>query len=196
MDLINKVENIKGDDISIERFLDIFKEKGLIIIIFILSIPTSMPTPYLSLGGATTPIGLIMMFFGLILLFDSSTDMFPEFILNYKIKKNIIINKKSKSIFTFLDKIKNLFKIKLFEELDTDVLKKKMLLLIIVLSILVAIPLPFTGAIPSMGVTLLTFSYISGNAMLLFISIIISVILMLSYVFLLKKMYGYVKGLF
>ena len=71
-----------------------------------------------------------------------------------------------------------------------------MLLLIIVLSILVAIPIPFTNAIPSMGITLLTFSYISGNAMLLFISIIISVILMLSYVFLLKKMYGYVKGLF
>ena len=45
-----------------------------------------------------------------------------------------------------------------------------MLLLIIVLSILLAIPIPFTGAIPSMGITLLTLSYISGNAMLLFIS--------------------------
>ena len=190
----NKLNKLKNKKVSIIELLRIYKKKGLMFLIFLLSIPHSfILTNVYTFGIGTIPFGLTIVLLSIFMLFEISLSKLPKNVKKIKLKKKLLVNKKTSSIFEFLNKLNDKFNYKKLRNIDNRFLSKIIVILTLLHGVLLTIPIPLTNAIPSICISLLSFSYIIKNNFLMILTSIIGIGVFFSYIYLLnnisKKIY-------
>ena len=83
----NKINNIlkrKKNSFTVREIIDYFKQDGIFAILFIITLPTSIPTPAHAFGSSTMIGGVITLLLSFQILLGYDTAYLPEFILKKK----------------------------------------------------------------------------------------------------------------
>lgn len=174
------------DEFTVGEIIDRFGQDGFFALLFIISFPTSIPTPAYGLGSSTMIGGFLSIILSIQLILGLDKPYFPEFIRKLKVDVSylrgdmylkfdkILREIESKSIprYTFLFNFISLRLIALF--------------IIIPSGILMMIPLVFTNLLPSMIVTFVSLSYLIQDGLYLLLSCFVSLGFILFYFFAFK----------
>ena len=158
--------------ISIHELINAFSSNTFPITFLILAIPSALPIPAV---GYSTPFGLAILLIAMQFIFRRKALCIPKFIQRYEIPTSIV--KKALSpillIMGFLEKN--------FPQQKRNLSHKLPVILIALLSIIMAIPIPFTNTIPAIGISLLAIAMIHNNRNILHIASAIATFILLTY---------------
>ena len=178
----NKINRLfKKDKYTIGDIIEYFKKDSIFAILFIITFPTSIPSPAYAFGSSTMLGGFITFFLSLQILFGRECVYLPEFILRKKINVSSF-RKYYTHIEKILLKMEILFK-KRNNMMFNYIFLKLAAVLMILNSVLMIIPLIMTNWLPSTTVTMLSFSYLFKDGFMFFVSLLFSVGVILFYFF-------------
>lgn len=174
------------DEFSFGEIIDRFGQDGFFALLFIISFPTSIPTPAYGLGTSTMIGGLLSIILSIQLILGFDKPYFPEFIRKLKVDVSYLrgdiylkfdkilreIESKSISRYTFLFNFVSLRLIALF--------------IIIPSGLLMLVPLVFTNLIPSMIITFVSLNYLIQDGLYFLLSCFVSLGFILFYIFAFK----------
>lgn len=180
LDKLNEIIYGKKLTYTLEELTDIFEEDIIILLIFLVTFPTSIPYPPMAGGFGTVPGGFITFSLAINLLINKKHLYLPDFIKRKKIntyflKKNKWIANKMLAISKYIKKRYTF----VFQEIGT----KFIAVLFLANAILMMIPILFTNLFPSFSCTLLSFLYLFKDGLLFLIAYILSVIMLIFYKF-------------
>lgn len=180
LDKLNEIIYGKKLTYTLEELTDIFEEDIIILLIFLVTFPTSIPYPPMAGGFGTVPGGFITFLLAINLLINKKHLYLPDFIKRKKIntyflKKNKWIANKMLAISKYIKKRYTF----VFQEIGT----KFIAVLFLANAILMMIPILFTNLFPSFSCTLLSFLYLFKDGLLFLIAYILSVIMLIFYKF-------------
>ena len=180
LDKLNEIIYGKKLTYTLEELTDIFEEDIIILLIFLVTFPTSIPYPPMAGGFGTVPGGFITYLLAINLLINKKHLYLPDFIKRKKIntyflKKNKWIANKMLAISKYIKKRYTF----VFQEIGT----KFIAVLFLANAILMMIPILFTNLFPSFSCTLLSFLYLFKDGLLFLIAYILSVIMLIFYKF-------------
>jgi hypothetical protein len=167
---------------TVKEIIEYFNQDGIFAILFIITLPTSIPSPAYALGSSTIIGGFITLLLSFQLLLGYDTAYLPEFIL----KKKFNISSFRKIYHTRIDFI--LLKMeKIFKKRNKNafgyLLLKLSALLMILNSFLMMIPLIMTNWLPSTTVTFLSFSYLFKDGFMFVVSLFFALSVIIFYCF-------------
>ena len=169
------------DTYTIGEIIDTFGKDGFFALLFIISFPTSIPTPSYALGTSTMIGGSLCILLAIQLLLGFEKPYIPKFIRKLKVDVSYLRG----DIYLKTDKILRQIESNStprFEFLFNFIsLRLIALFIIIPAGFLMLIPLIFTNLIPSMIVTLVSLTFLIKDGLYLFLSCFISVIIILLY---------------
>lgn len=180
LDKLNEIIYGKKLTYTLEELTNIFEEDIIILLIFLVTFPTSIPAPPYGGGFGTLPGGFITFFLALNLLINKNHLYLPDFIKHKKI--NTYFLKKNKWVVDKMHAISKYIKKRytfVFQEIGT----KFIAVLFLANAILMMIPVFFTNLFPSFSCTLLSFLYLFKDGLLFLIAYILSVIMLVFYKF-------------
>lgn len=176
--------------ISIEKLLSKVKNKSsyfIVLLIFLISIPTSIPAP--PFGPEHLPFAIIHFILLFQLLFNrNKLPWIPNFIKKKKINMK---NKHIQSIIKYLEKISSFGKNRwsfMFSHVGITIFG----IACFCMAFLMFLPIPLTNFLPSFILTLLTLTYLIQDGLLLFCMIIISILIFLGYYKVIKWFFGWI----
>ena len=188
LDKLNEIIYGKKLTYTLEELTDIFEEDIIILLIFLVTFPTSIPAPPYAGGFGTVPSGFITFLLAINLLINKKHLYLPDFIKRKKIntyflKKNKWIADKMHTISKYIKKRYTF----VFQEIGT----KFIAILFLASAILMMIPIIFTNLFPSFSCTLLCFLYLFKDGLLFLIAYILSIIMLVFYKFIYNMLKTY-----
>ena len=188
LDKLNEIIYGKKLTYTLEELTNIFEEDIIILLIFLVTFPTSIPYPPMAGGFGTVPGGFITFLLAINLLINKKHLYLPDFIKRKKIntyflKKNKWIANKMLAISKYIKKRYTF----VFQEIGT----KFIAVLFLANAILMMIPILFTNLFPSFSCTLLSFLYLFKDGLLFLIAYILSVIMLIFYKFIYNTLKTY-----
>ena len=177
---INKLVKKNKKSFTIGEIVNHFKQDGIFAILFIITFPTSIPSPIYGLGSSTIIGGLITFFLSFQLLLGYRTAYLPDFILNKKIKITSFRERYYKRFDEVLFKMECYFK-KGHQYAFNFLFLKISSLLMLLNSILMFIPLILTNWLPSTTVTFMSFAYLSKDGFMFLLSLFFAVCVLVFY---------------
>lgn len=180
LDKLNEIIYGKKLTYTLEEFTNIFEEDIIILLIFLVTFPTSIPAPPYAGGFGTVPSGFITFLLAINLLINKKHLYLPDFIKRKKI--NTYFLKKNKWVVDKMHAISKYIKKRytfVFQEIGT----KFIAILFLANAILMMIPVFFTNLFPSLSCTVLSFLYLFKDGLLFLIAYILSVIMLVFYKF-------------
>jgi len=191
----NKINNIlkrKKNRFTVREIIDYFKQDGIFAILFIITLPTSIPTPAHAFGSSTMIGGVITLLLSFQLLLGYDTAYLPEFILKKKVNISSFRKIYRSRIDKFLIKMENIFK-KRNKNAFCSIMLKFSALVMMFNSILMFIPLIMTNWLPSTTVTFISFSYLFNDGFMFVTSLLLSTLIFLFYIVAFVYIFSYVK---
>lgn len=189
-DKILKFKNIDKTHISLRDILKHFKTDSIILLILLVTLPTSIPGPPYAFGTSTIIGGTTTMILSTILFFDLSIEILPKKVLDFKIKKKYL---EHKYFNLFIEKLK-ILENKFYKEKKSKFSLKKIYAITVFLQgFLMIIPLIFTNGVPSILVTMLSFLFLLNNQIILFFGMIVSNIVFFLYLLFFFYVYKFAK---
>ena len=167
---INKLLDIDRDEYSINELLDYFEEDGTYFIIFLTGIISFFFYGTGIIGGIIITLLCIQM------IIDNKKKYLPDFILKYKVNIRHFKNK------YYLD-IGNLFFKKRFTFMFNNFFSKINIIIIFILSLILFIPIMFTGLLPALCISLISISYLFKDGLINIIVLLLSFIVIFMYIF-------------
>ena len=178
----NKINRLlKKDKYTIGDIIEYFKQDGIFAILFIITFPTSIPSPAYALGSSTLIGGFITLFLSLQILIGKQSVYLPEFILRKKINVSSF-RKYYVHVEKILLKMEILFK-KRNNTIFNYIFLKLAAVLMILNAVLMIIPLIMTNWLPSTTITILSFSYLFKDGFMFLVSLLFSIGVIFFYCF-------------
>ena len=190
---INDLRKTQKKKWTVQELLDFFEEDGIFTLIFLISFPTSIPSPAWGLGFSTFIGGVIILILSVQLIFGFKTATLPAFITKQTIDVSFIQSDKFDKIYNFLLGLKEYTRSRLKWALVARPIIGAFLL---PQAILMMIPIPFTNWIPSVVSTCVSFSYLFGDGLYLLIFLGVSVFTNIMYIYILIFVKNFVKRRF
>jgi len=190
---INDLRKTQKNTWTVQELLDFFEEDGIFTLIFLLSFPTSIPSPAWGLGFSTFIGGVIILILSFQLIFGFKKAVLPSFITKQKIDVSFMQSDKFDKINNFLLGLKGYTKSRFKWALTARPIIGAFL---IPQAILMMIPIPFTNWIPSVIATCVSFSYLFGDGLYLLIFLGISVFTNTMYIYILIFVKNFIKRRF
>lgn len=157
---------------KIHEMLSEFQENGLLLIMIFFSLPIAIPLPYPP--GFTTFMGLPLMALSLQMLFGYRQVRLPKIINNYEVKNSLLIMLSNK-VLPLLIKAEQYIKPR-FSFATSTYCEQFIGFVSLIASFAVAIPIPFTNAIPALGIFLMTLGLLNRDGLVIMIGFIITII--------------------
>ena len=189
---LNQLINKKKKKFTIKEIIHHFKEDGLFAILFIITFPTSIPSPSYSLGSSTILGGLITIFLSFQILLGKRKPYLPDFIMDKKINVSTFRKLYHKRVNYALFKMEKYFK-KSHPEFFNKLFTKFASILMILNGIWMIIPIIFTNWLPSTTITFISFSYLFRDGFMFIISMLFAIFIFLFYKFAFKYIFAYIK---
>lgn len=197
MDIIEKIDLLKEKDIyTIEEILNHLNEFGLYSILFIISFFSMLPTPlspFLAPFGITItniPFGILFIIISGHLICGINRVYIPNFIKNKTINLNFLNGIYYKKFKYYVNKIKVMCKNRLSFMINPFI-HKIIGLILIPLGILMIIPILLTNLVPGILVFFISLSILFNDGLLLLLFIILSLITIILYYKIFKKIISY-----
>lgn len=155
-----------NSDISLKEFLEITEDRGRLIVCMILATPFLIP---ISIPGSSIPFGIGIMFIGISLIFNRP--LIPEFILEYRIKKETVYTILKGSI-RVLSKFENVFKprTQFFTVNSLINILNSILLVFSAFLLMLPLPIPLTDTLPAYSIFLLSTGILERDGYFIIIS--------------------------
>lgn len=154
-----------NNDISLKEFLEITEDRGRLIVCMILATPFLIP---ISIPGSSIPFGIGIMFIGISLIFNRP--LIPEFILEYRIKKETVY-KILKGSISVLNKFEKVIKPRVQFTMNNYVnILNSILLVFSAFLLMLPIPIPLTDTLPAYSIFLLSAGILERDGYLIIIS--------------------------
>jgi len=189
-DTLNKLNSYQGI-LTIDKFIEYAGNNSILFMIWLLSIPTSIPTP--PLGPEHMPFAFIQWSLIFQLWFGSSKIWIPSF------AKQIKIDTRTYKYKTAIEKIKNVvsfFSTKKNRHINTILFGKVGEIIfglnVLLMAFLMFIPVPLTNVIPSMMVTITSFGFLLQNPFILLFGYVLSFFVFIMYFYILKWCFKWV----
>lgn len=189
---INKLVKTNKKTVTIRDIVNYFKEDGIFAILFIVTFPTSIPTPAYGLGSSTIIGGIICFTLSIQILLGLQKPYLPEFILNKKINISSFRKRYHKRFNRVLFKIERFFKKGGHKYAFNSLFIKISALLTLLNSILMFIPLIFTNWLPSTTITFMSFSYLFKDGFMFLISLLFASAVFIFYFVAFKFIISYI----
>ncbi|MGC0371869.1 MAG: hypothetical protein DGJ47_000570 [Rickettsiaceae bacterium] len=156
----------------ISELMHDFHENGILLAMIFFALPVAIPLPYPP--GFTTIMGVPLIVLSLQLLIGSKKVRLPETINAYTIQNTKLktISDKIVPIVEYVEKY-----IKPRYNFASSVYCEQILgLICLIASLAVAIPLPFTNAIPALGITVMSLGLMNRDGLVILYGVAIAVI--------------------
>lgn len=190
---INDLRKTQKKKWTVQELLDFFEEDGIFTLIFLISFPTSIPSPAWGLGFSTFIGGVIILILSFQLIFGFKKAVLPTFITKQKIDVSFMQSDKFDKIYNFLLRLKEYTRSRFKWALMARPIIGAFL---IPQAILMMIPIPFTNWIPSVIATCVSFSYLFGDGLYLLIFLGVSVFTNIMYIYILIFVKNFIKRRF
>ena len=156
---LQKLTSYQGT-ITIDKLVEYTEDNSILFMIWLISIPTSIPAP--PLGPEHMPFAIVQWILVFQLWFKSSSTIWiPSFAKNIKINTQ---TKKYKTIIKKIQKIVSFFSIKKSQSINKILFSKVGEIIfglnVLFMSFLMFIPIPLTNVIPSMMITITSLSQV------------------------------------
>lgn len=163
-------EKPKNEKTTIANLMRDFHENGIMLAMIFFSLPIAIPLPYPP--GFTTLVGIPLMILSIQLLIGSRVVRLPQRVNEYTIK-NSTLNMISEKIVPILEFIEQYIKPR-FGFARSVYSEQFVGLVSLIASIAVSIPLPFTNAIPALGITIMSLGQMNRDGLIIFCGVAIS----------------------
>ena len=186
----NKFNNLvkKGTGVyTVQEIIDYFDKDSIFALLFLITFPTSIPSPPQAMGAETVFGGTITLLLSIQLIAGFNKPYLPEFISSKKINLGYLKNNKYyEKADSVLKKMESIFK-KRYTFVFHPIFIKIIAIIMIPPAILMAIPFFFTNLFPSQVVTLITFAYLLKDGLMMIVACVLTVIMSLVYLIFFKK---------
>ena len=171
-----------GKDIyTIQEIIDHFGKDSIFTLLFLITLPTSIPAPPQALGAETVLGGSLTILLSIQLIMGFNKPILPKFITSKQINLGKLKdNKYYKKTDKILLKMEYYFK-KRYTFVFQNIIIKLVALLMIIPGFLMVIPLVFTNLFPSMAVTLISFAFLFKDGLMFMIASFFTLIIALIY---------------
>lgn len=157
---------------TIAELMADFQDNGILLAMIFFALPIAVPLPYPP--GFTTVIGVPLMILSYQLLIGSGTVKLPQKINEYKIK-NSILNTISNKMVPIVESVEKYIKPR-YGFAKSVYCEQLIGLISLIASIAIAIPLPFTNAIPALGISIMCLGQLNRDGLVIGVGIVISFI--------------------
>ena len=153
----------KNGKTKISELMEDFHENGILLALIFFALPVAIPLPYPP--GFTTIMGIPLIILSIQMIMGSKKVRLPEKINNYSLK-NSTLKKISDKIVPIIEAIEKHVKPRL--SFARSVYCEQFVgLACLIASIAVAIPLPFTNAIPALGITVMSLGLLNRDGIII-----------------------------
>ncbi len=157
---------------TIAELMQDFQDNGILLAMIFFALPIAVPLPYPP--GFTTVVGVPLIILSYQLLIGSSTVKLPQKINDYKIK-NSILNTISNKMVPIVESVEKYIKPR-YGFAKSVYCEQLIGLISLIASIAIAIPLPFTNAIPALGISVMCLGQLNRDGLVIGAGILISFI--------------------
>lgn len=164
-------EKEKDKTTTIKDIINEFHHDSILLTLLFFSIPIAVPLPYPP--GFTTIIGVPIIFLTIQMIIGSKLVYLPKKVKRFKVKNSLLITM-SKKIYPWLVKCEKLVTPR-FTFMSCKIAEKILGILCFVSGLFIALPLPFTNAIPAFGVALISFGLLNRDGIVIMLGIIASI---------------------
>lgn len=169
---LKKLQKINSKQVSIRNIIDILDEKAAQIIIIILCAPTALPIP--ALPVLTQILSSIVIITLLQLFIGKKSIWLPKKLNNKKVNSETI-HKSVGKLIHYHEKIEGIIKPRI-KILSSAIFNKIIFLFCIFLSMVVALPIPFSNTVPSMAIIVIMLGIIEKDGILILLGILLAII--------------------
>lgn len=165
--------NEKASTITIGKVLSHLKDEGLIFLIAVISLPTSLPIP--TPPGFTTLFGIPLCLLTVQMIYRLESPWLPKFIAKKEVKVTTFNSFVAKAEPLF-NKLTYFIKPYRYQKLTTKPTERLVGLLAFLCSISIALPILFGNFVPSFGITVMSLGLLYKDGIITLIGMIISVV--------------------
>lgn len=180
----NKINNLveKGKNVyTVQEIIDYFDKDSIFALLFLITLPTSIPAPPQAFGAETVLGGSLTVLLSIQLIMGFNKPILPKFITSKKINLGQLKdNKYYKKADKLLVKLESYFK-KRYTFVFQNIIIKIIAALMVIPGILMIIPVVFTNLFPSISITLISFAFLFKDGLMLIISSFLTVLVVLFY---------------
>ncbi len=157
---------------QIEGLMEDLHENGILLGMILFAVPLAIPLPYPP--GFSTIFGAPLVILSIQMLFGSRKVKLPNAINKYEIK-NTILHMISKKTVPIIKTIEVYIKPRL--SFAQSIFCEQLVgFLCLIAALAVIVPLPFTNAIPSQGITIMTLGLLNRDGLVIIIGSIVAII--------------------
>lgn len=168
------IKNIGEKDLesqtTIAELMQDFQDNGILLAMIFFALPIAVPLPYPP--GFTTIVGVPLIILSYQLLIGSSKVKLPQKINDYKIK-NSILNTISNKMVPIVESVEKYIKPR-YGFAKSVYCEQLIGLISLIAAIAIAIPLPFTNAIPALGISVMCLGQLNRDGLVIGAGILIS----------------------
>lgn len=172
-DTLKKLQKLDSNgSTKIGKIIDDFHENGLLFALIFFALPVAIPLPYPP--GFTTLLGTPLLILSFQMLKGSNKVYLPSKITEYSLKNSTLIkvSKKAVPLLQYIEKYS-----KPRTALAKSVYAEQVIgLFCIIASLAIAVPLPFTNAIPAQGICVMALGLMNRDGIVIAIGFIINVV--------------------
>lgn len=162
----------KGGKTKIAEIMEDFHENGILLAMIFFALPVAIPLPYPP--GFTTIMGLPLMILSTQMLMGSKKVRLPQKLNNYEIK-NSTLKKISDKIVPIIKNIEQYVKPR-FGFARSVYCEQFIGLTCLIAAAAVAIPLPFTNAIPALGITIMALGLLNRDGIIIMAGFAVAIV--------------------
>lgn len=161
----------KEKEITVGKIISEMSERSYGFLLILISLPSALPVPA---PGYSTPLGIIILFLGVRLLFKKELWL-PKRIMNKSLSKSLVSFILNKGI-PFLKKIEYFTKPRLVRIIKNNFIHTMMAVIVILCAISMIIAVPLTNTAPAFAIFLIGLSLVNEDGLLLILGIITGII--------------------
>ncbi|HJK86769.1 MAG TPA: exopolysaccharide biosynthesis protein [Candidatus Megaira endosymbiont of Nemacystus decipiens] len=177
---------------KIAQLMQDFHENGILLAMIFFSLPVAIPLPYPP--GFTTLMGLPLIILSYQLLVGSKKVRLPQKINEYEIK-NSTLKQISDKIVPIVESVERYVKPR-FRFASSVYCEQLVGLICIIASLAVSIPIPFTNAIPALGITVSSLGLLNRDGLVIFYGAIIAAVGTIIALFAIIGSFVFLKSMF
>lgn len=171
--LKDMASNAKEDKISLGQILSYLKDEGLIFLIAVISLPTSLPIP--TPPGFTTILGIPLCLLTVQMIYRLDTPWLPNWLAKREIKISTFQSFIAKAEPLFL-KLTYFIKPNRYTKFTTKSVERVVGFLAFLCSISITLPIIFGNFVPSFAISIMTIGLLYKDGVVVLLGMITSVI--------------------
>ncbi|MEM1059586.1 MAG: exopolysaccharide biosynthesis protein [Verrucomicrobiota bacterium] len=177
-DLRELLANTGEEGLTIADLMAKLQDRGFGLVLVFLSLPSALPVPA---PGYSTPFGIALVLLTVQMLFGRTTPWLPRFVLKMRIGPKLA-NTMIGAAAAFFAKVEWLIKPRL-GALAGGLGERLAALIIIIMSCLMILPIPFTNTFPAMVVFIIGVALIEKDGLLMLLSLLLGALAVALYAY-------------